>query len=173
MTALDHNPSTLNFLPALDFKLIIKRCPHVEFFCQKINLPGMTGESAPVNIPFATIKRNYDHLNFHPLTVSFKIDEDFINYMEIHNWMRALGSPKDTIGYKQLKQNAEYSGIGLYSELSVMFLDSKKNPKIEVTYLDAFPTDISDLYFETDAADVKYHLATVTFDYTLYTIQLL
>lgn len=170
MTALERNPQTLNLLPALDFVLVVKRCPNVNFFAQKTNLPGISGEAVPINTPLATIIKNFDHITFHPLQVTFKLDETLSNYLEIHNWMRALGPTKNYKGYQQLQKNSEASGLGLYSELSLIFLDSNKNPKIEAIFMDAFPTDLSDIYFDTTQRGVAYHTATVTFAYTLYDI---
>ena len=173
MTALDRNPKTLNFLPALDFRLIIKRCPNVQFFVQKGNLPGISGQAVSIPTPLATIAKNYDHIEFHPLQISFKVDEAFANYLEIHNWIRALGPTKNFKGYADLVKQSIASDLGLYSEMSMMLLDSNKNPKIQVTYQDAFPTDLSDLYFETDQNDIKYQTVTATFAYTLYDIELI
>ena len=33
------------------------------------------------------------NLSFGNLTIDFLVDEDLRNYMEIHNWIRALGAP--------------------------------------------------------------------------------
>lgn len=173
MTALDRNPPTVNILPQVDFVLKIKRCPSVEFFVQKVNLPGIHAEGVPVPNPLATIKKNYDHIEFSPFQMSFKVDEKLQNYLEIHNWMRALGPTIDFSGYKNLSKKSAVTGLGIYSEMILMILDSNKNPKFEIVFDNAFPVDLSDLTFGSDLNQVMYNTATAVFDYTLYRINVI
>lgn len=173
MSALENNPPTVNILPQVDFSLKIKRCPSVEFFVQKANLPGIHAESVPIPTPLATIKKNYDHLTFNNLNITFKVDEKLQNYLEIHNWMRALGPTIDFTGYDRLNKNGPTSGHGLFSEMTLMILDSNKKPKYEVVFENAFPIDLSDLTFASDLNQVYYNTASVSFDYTLYRIKVI
>lgn len=170
MTALDRNPATVNLLTQVDFSLKIKRCPQVEFFAQKINLPGIVADGVEVATPLATIQKNYDHLRFNNLNVTFKVDEQLTNYLEIHNWMRALGPTKDFTGYQNLNRQPKVSGLGLYSDMVLMILDANKNPKFEVTFMNAFPIELQDLNFSSDLRDVEYQTVSASFVYTLYEI---
>ena len=38
---LYHTPDNLNPQPATNYKLLIPKCPAVEFFCQTVTLPGV------------------------------------------------------------------------------------------------------------------------------------
>ena len=173
MTALDKNPQTLNMLSQIDFNFVLRRAPALQFYVQRINLPGLYSQAVMQPTTVASIARNFDKVLFKPLEVTFKIDEKLQNYLEIHNWIKAIGSPRDTKGYANLVSRTTPKDYGVYSDISVFVVDSNRNPKFSINYSGAFPTSLSDVYFETDASDVQYITATATFEYTVYDIEIL
>jgi hypothetical protein len=170
MTAVDNTPENKNFLSPLNFKFQIKKAPHVNFFIQKVNIPGITMLSPTPNNPFVKTPYPGDHLNFGDLSISFKVDEDLQNYLEIHNWMRALGKPENFEQYKTIQNQPIMSGDGIYSDIGIVVLSSAKMPNYEITYTDAFPISLSDINFTTKDLSVNYIEASATFKYTYYTI---
>jgi hypothetical protein len=171
MTALENTPTNPNFLSPLNFKFSIKRAPHVNFFVQKVNLPSISLPTIETPNPFVKIPQPGEHLDYADLTLSFRVDENLQNYLEIHNWIRALGKPKDFSEYKALAQNPNYTGDGLRSDLTLMILSSAKNPNYEIVFTDAYPYDISELSFDTTKSDVEFIEATATFKYILFEIK--
>tara|TARA_R110000868_G_scaffold409187_4_gene694294 strand:+ start:233 stop:754 length:522 start_codon:yes stop_codon:yes gene_type:complete len=171
MTALENTPTNPNFLSPLNFKFSIKRAPHVNFFVQKVNLPAISLPTIETPTPFVKIPQPGEHLDYADLTLSFRVDENLQNYLEIHNWIRALGKPKDFSEYKALAQNPNYTGDGLRSDLALMILSSAKNPNYEIVFTDAYPYDISELSFDTTKSDVEFIEATATFKYILFEIK--
>jgi hypothetical protein len=171
MTALENTPTNPNFLSPLNFKFSIKRAPHVNFFVQKINLPSISLPTIDTPTPFVKIPQPGEHLDYADLTLSFRVDENLQNYLEIHNWIRALGKPKDFSEYRALSQNPNYTGDGLRSDLTLMILSSAKNPNYEIVFTDAYPYDISELTFDTTKSDVEFIEATATFKYVLFEIK--
>ena len=171
MTALENTPTNPNFLSPLNFKFSIKRAPHINFFVQKINLPAISLPTIETPNPFVKIPQPGEHLDYADLTLSFRVDENLQNYLEIHNWIRALGKPKDFSEYKALAQNPNYTGDGLRSDLTLMILSSAKNPNYEIVFTDAYPYDISELSFDTTKSDVEFIEATATFKYILFEIK--
>jgi len=159
----------LNFLSPLNFKFQLKRAPNLNFFIQKINLPGLALPKVETPNPLLTIPLPGDHLNYEELQVTFKVDENLQNYLEIHNWLRALGKPVFQ-EYKNLSQRATFSGEGLKSDITVTALTSQKNSNYEFIYKDAFPTNISGITFESTSETVDYIEASVSFVYTIYDI---
>jgi hypothetical protein len=171
MTAIDNTPFNKNFLSPLNFRFQLKRAPHVNFFCQEANLPSISFNRVPVqNTPFATIPLVGDHLTFEPLNITFKVDEDLENYLEIHNWLIALGEVESTGMYKQLQDNPSYTGETILGDISLMILSSSKNPNFDVTFKDAFPTSLSELKFRTTDENVSYITASASFRYVNYVI---
>ena len=102
--------------------------------------------------------------------ITFKVDEDFQNYLEIHNWIRALGFPEQFEERTAISKNPDYSGEGLYSDLSLIILNSAKKPNYEFTFRSAFPTDLSSVEFDTSDDDVDYVTASASFKYMLFDI---
>ena len=170
MSVVDNRPENMNFLSPLNFKFQIKRTPSLNFFVQKVNLPGLTLPNIDENTPLIRIPYPGDHLLFDELVVTFKVDENLINYMEIHNWLRGLGKPSYE-EYKNLKSKSIYTGESLNSDISLSILTSYKNPNYEVIFTDAFPVSLSGIDFTTTAEDISYLEATATFKYLTYTIK--
>lgn len=170
MSALDNTPQNKNFLSPLNFKFSIKRAPNLNFFIQKANIPSIRLPSLEIPTMFNPIPVPYTHMDYGDFDITFKVDEDFQNYLEIHNWIRALGFPEEFEERRAISKNPEYTGAGLYSDLSLIILNSLKNPNYEFTFRNAFPTDLSSIDFDTSSEDVDYVTASVTFKYMLFDI---
>lgn len=171
MTAIENTPSNKNFLSPLGFRFMVKKLPHVNFFAQKANIPGISIASNPEQPnPFVVIPYAGDHLQYNELTVAFRVDEDLQNYLEIHNWLVALGFPEKYEQYRALATKPVSTGDGLKSDASLIITSNGMNPKFDVTFQDAFPVSLSDLNFDSTDESVQYLEATVEFRYTLYKI---
>jgi hypothetical protein len=172
MSAIDNTPENKNFLSPLNFKLVLKRAPHVNFFLQEVNLPQISINPTPeysnplINIPLAG-----EFVTFSPLSLKFKVDEDLQNYLEIFNWIKALGDYGRDGDYEALQNAPPGSDKGLYSDISLMILSSTKMPNYDITFVDAFPTTLSAMTFNTTDIDVRYLEARVEFRYTIYEIK--
>jgi hypothetical protein len=158
-----------NFLSPLNFKFMLKRAPHVNFFIQKINIPGISLPQVETTNPFVNIAYAGDHLQYDTLEMTFKVDEDLQNYLEMHGWLRAQGK-QSFPEYKALATTAPYTGEGLKSDISLTVLTSNKRANYEIVFKDAFPLSISSIDFNTTDEDVQHVLASVTFRYLYYDI---
>lgn len=171
MSAIDNTPLNKNFLSPLNFVFTIKKAPHVNFFIQKVNIPSITLPSADSSNPFVKIPYPGEHLNYGPLQIMFKVDEDLKNYIEIHNWIRDLGKPENYEQYANISSKPDYTGEGIYSDISVIALSSAKNPNFEFTFVDAHPVELSSLNFDVTKDNVNYMSAEVVFKYTYFKIE--
>lgn len=163
-------PASKNFLSPLGFRFVLKRAPNLSFNVQSIGLPGLTLSEASTPTPFISIPQA-SHLTYSPLSVTFRVQEGMADYLEIYNWMNGLGAPVSFDQYKNLKDKADGSGEGVYSDISLVILDSSMNSNINVYFYDAFPIDLSDLRFTTMDTDVNYIECTVDFRFLRYTIE--
>lgn len=170
MTAISNTPVNKNFLSPLNFKFLLKRAPHVNFFIQKVNVPSI--ELSPPNFPnpMVNIPIPGEHLKYGILDISFKVDEDLQNYLEIHNWIKALGKPQDFEGYRNLEQQPQVTGDGIYSDITLTILSSTKMPNYEVNFADCHPVLLSGFQFNTVDTDVNYISADASFRYTYYDV---
>lgn len=170
MSIYDTQPQNRNFLSPLNFQFSILRAPTVNFFIQKVKLPSVRLQSADMPNPFVKIPYPGEHLDYESLEISFKVDEDLTNYLEIHNWIKALGKPKSFHEYKDIESNPSYTGNGIYSDISLIILNSVKKPNFETIFTDAYPVSISALDFNTTDTDVNFITASASFKYTYYDI---
>ena len=170
MTALDNTPNNRNFLSPFNFKFTIKKAPNVNFFVQKANIAAMQLQDATAPTPFVRNPSPGDHINFGTLDITFKVDEDMQNYLEIHTWLKGLGFNHDFGQYKAIQDTPAITGDGIYSDISLMILTNAKQPNYEVIYVDAFPVSISGFSFNTTNQDVNYIEASASFRYTYYDI---
>ena len=164
MTAIGNNPQTINSQSPLNFRFNLKRAPSLNYFCQSVSLPEVTLPPARAPTPSINIPFWGDHIVYSPLSVSFKVDSDLQNWLEIFNWMKALAN-KDGDGktYSQLQNNDRFLGYGLTSELFMSQNDSQGNPKLVWTFKNAWPTALKKLDFESTDDTVNYLTASATF----------
>lgn len=170
MSAIDNTPTNKNFLSPLNFKFQIKKAPHVNFFIQKVNIPDIKLISPEYPNPFVNAPIPGEHLTYGILDITFKVDEDLQNYLEIHNWIKALGKPQNYEQYKTIQDKQPGTGDGIYSDISLMVLSSTKMANYEIVFMDAFPVNISSVVFNTTDNDVNYIEAAASFRYTLFDI---
>lgn len=156
-----------NYFSPLEFIVSVKRLPNVEFFTQRTQIPGVSASPVekpnPFNVMFETPdKLRYDNLNF-----SFIIDEKMNNYLEIYNWIKGITFPQNFDQFKAINESKE----GRFSDISVLVLNSSKNPSINITYKNCFPISLSEVVLDTTSPDLIYPEATVTFQYDYYEIE--
>lgn len=168
MTILDDTPTNLNFLNPENFVFQLKRAPTVNFFVQDVNLPGLSLQPADVNTPAMRVPYGGDHLMYEELRVTFKIDEDLVNWLEIHDWLRALGTRGKS--YAQLEDAPQFSDKAVRSDIVVTILNSARRPNIAITYRSAEPISITMPSLTTTDQDVDYVSATAEFRYVDYEI---
>ena len=174
--SVKNQPTNFNFLSPLGYKFILQRVPHVEYFVQSVSLPDMTSPTADTPNPFVRLKNPGDHIDFGDLSVTFKVNENMDNYLEIYNWLVSLGKP---VSFDQYNLKSSFSAINITSDdlirsdISVIVLTSGKNPNIEFRMRDCFPTSLTSIQFNSTDTGVEYIEATATFavrDYTIHVI---
>ena len=171
MTAVDDVSLNRNFLSPLNFQFTLKRAPNVNFFLQKINIPSISLPKIDIPTQFVSIPTQYTHLEFGDMSLSFKVDEDLKNYMEIYNWIIDLGFPDNYRQRAVIDKEPTYTGNGVYSDISLIVLNSAKNPNYTITFQDAYPMSLGSLQFDSTYDDVDYMTVEASFAYTQYTIE--
>ena len=170
--AVKDQPTNRNYLSPVGYRFTLKRAPNVEFFVQRVQIPGLTLPVVDRPTPFVKIPEPGDHLEFNTLSVTFKINEDLDNYLEIFDWMIALGKPEKFEQYKfEPKQSYLDPKDTVKSDITINILTSAMNGNIEVICRDCFPVSLSEIEFDSTVTDISYIEATVTFAMRDYTIQ--
>lgn len=171
--SIKNQPDNLNLLQLVAFETNFQRIPNVNYFCQKVNIPGMVLGSAVQPTPFSDIPLEGDKLSFDTLDISFIIDEDMQNYQEIYSWLLSMGFPDNYPQFTSLKTAPIASAIdGLRSDVNVILHTNKSKPNYNITFMDAFPISLSAINFDSAASNLEPHIAEASFMFTsVFTIE--
>ncbi len=171
--ALRDQPDNTQFLSPLGFNFSIKKLPNTNYFVQAVNVPTVQMGDAVMPTPFVNIPTIGDRMAFAEFQLSFKVDEDMTNYIELFDWMVQLGFPEDFAQAKNIYQkqrSVDFLADGPYSDATVTILNSAMQPNLEVQFEDCYPTALSDLQFSTTSPSVDYIECQATFRYKLFRI---
>jgi len=169
-----------NYLSPVGFKFVITKAPKADFFSNSASIPG-------INLGFA-LQSNYlrdipvagDKLTFDDFTLSFFVDENLENYMEVQNWLRGLGYPDSVQEFIDLKNDDKYTpdpsaknALNEYSDATLIVYNSNFNEIVKVKFRDVFPVSLSTINFDASAGDIDYVTADATFKYSIYDIEVM
>ncbi len=162
-----------NFLSPIGFVFLLDKAKKSSFLCQKANLPNMM--LGDINIPTRGLVPIpvEGNMQYSDLTIEFIVDEDLRNYMEIHNWMRALGTPQDlgerNVWQKEWEQDP--SEDARFSDATLQVLNNNNIANFDVVFKQLFPVELSSLPFDVAQGDNQFLTASATFRYILYEIR--
>ena len=172
MAITESIPENRNFLSPLGFKFDIKKTPDVNYFVQSVNIPSVTLGETNVPTPFVKLPFAGDHIQYGALVVTFRVDEEMRNYMELFTWLRETGFPNSFSEYKSIdqKEQNKMSGQGIYSDASLLILNSARKPIVEVNFRKLYPVTLTDLQFDARNVDVDYIDTTCSFNFQTFDI---
>jgi hypothetical protein len=164
-------PDNITPLSPNGFMFNITRLPDLAFFCQSVNIPGITLGAPEFGNPFNMQPIPGESLTYDQLTVQFLVDSDMVNYKSLYNWIIALGFPQsyqqyinfsgtDTTNYSELAKN--------YSDATLQILNGNNQTAQMIQFVDLFPITIDSLMFASTNTDVQYLVGNATFRYGYY-----
>ena len=148
--------TNFNGLSPTSFKLVIDHTKYanVEYFITTITIPDLSlGE---IRTQFRG-QMGYipgEKPEYGVLNLRFMIDEDMKNYEEIYDWIQ------DNVTSKNITA----------ADMTLSILTSHNTLSKEFQFVNAFPTSISGVEFSTQAQDVEYLQADVSFRYDRFVI---
>lgn len=189
----NRQPEELDYLSPNGFRFMIQSLPRVTYFCQSANIPSINLGFAVQPTPLVNIPRPGEKIDFGDLTIKFLIQEDMANYIELYNWIVALGFPENHRQFQnrfieqsfrnpQINNNTDV-GVGgktavqrktdvtEYSDATLMVLGSDNNTVGRLNFLDCFPTSLSGVDFDVSNGDTQYFSAQATFKYRVFTVE--
>lgn len=148
----------LTYVNPAGFKLLIdsKKYPNAQYTIQTAALPDMSINAAPLNTPQRNIGLAADKIDYGIFDMTFLVDEQLINYKEIHDWMLGMVTEEDTKAYRKER------------DLTLQVLSSANNVVQEIQFVDAYPINLSSLPFDTTITDTQYLVAAVSFQYSYF-----
>jgi len=167
-----------NYLSPIGFRLIITKAPKTSFLCQEVQIPSVS--LGRVDVPYRgftpfPVEGNVKYGEF---TMEFLIDEDLTNYLEIHDWIRGLGTPsgvEDRVKYLDPKRSVtdlapSMKAVEQTSDATLIIQNNNFATNFEIVFRDMFPTDLAPLPFSVVGSDNDYLTSRVTFAYTYFDI---
>lgn len=164
-------PANLTPLSPNGFNLTITKLPTLSFFCQQVNLPGLSLGVPEQATPFSVQPIPGEMLTYDTLQVQFLVDSEMANYKAIHNWLIGLGFPESYDQYKQFVASDTHNGYELAKNLSdgtLQILTGTNAIAQSIKFVDMFPVSIGSLTFQSTNTDVQYLVGDVTFRYGWY-----
>jgi len=190
MSTVKTQPDKLDYASPTQFKFGIHQLPKVEFFSTAATIPAIALSDVLMPTPFKSIPMMGDQLTYDNLSISFIVDEYLENYLTIHEWMTAIGFPKNRAQFSDFKSNKSNtpsassttsidigdvqkptSANALFSDATLTILSNKNNPIVNVFFRDLYPVAMTGLSYNQGATDVEYLTAEITFAYQLYEIE--
>lgn len=164
-------PPDINPLSPNGYRFAITKLAGLTYWCQQLEIPGLILGAPEYTTPFTTQPIPGETLTYNQLNVQFLIDENMTNYMQIYNWIVALGFPNDysqyiafladdTTNYAELAKN--------FSDGIVQILGSNNEPIKEIQFVDMFPTSLESITFSSTNDGVTYLVGQASFRYGYY-----
>lgn len=163
-----------NLLSPTGFKLVVPGFTSIGFQCTNVNIPGISMGGPQQATPYNDFQLTGDKLNYDDFTATFLIDEECINYSLIHNWMVGITYPQKANQWRDLIQDMKDKDFQNdennldQMDLYLFILNSNYNTAFKIHLVDAFPTALTPMEYTTEATDIQYLSAQVTFKYTYF-----
>ena len=186
---LNRQPTKLDYSSPTQFRFLINQLPKVQYFTTEANIPGIALGDIELATPLKNIPLMGDKLTYEDLNITFIVDENLENYVEMHTWLTSIGFPNDRSQFANFRSatsnvatntRGESKDIGdvkastperaMYSDAVMTILTNKNNPVVECRFADVFPTSLSGLTYSQNQTDVEYLTAEVNFKYQIYEI---
>ena len=84
-----------NFLSPIGFVFVLDKARRTSFLCQRAEIPAINLGAVQIPTRGMVPIPTEGNMTYGNLNIDFLVDEDLRNYMELHNWIRALGTPQD------------------------------------------------------------------------------
>jgi hypothetical protein len=178
MGAIERNPPNRDILQSTKFKLNFNRLPGMTFFCQTVNLPGISLSEVLRPTPFVDLYVPGEKAIYDTLNCTMLVDEDLNDWEAIHDWIRAMTFPKEFEEYANMKSQFRDSVMRQGTKLPVQYTDAsmtvytnKNNPNIRVQFKDLFPTTLGGIQFSSMDSAENIITVDATFRYSYYNLE--
>jgi len=153
------SPQKINLAKSTNYRLNFNVLPNTQFWLTTCNLPTVSANE--VLIPDPVLGNRYLPSNTMmpaPMTVTFLVDEDYANYMEILGLMYKAAGPDPSKRFKV--------GEATGSDGSVHILSNNKNvTDIVFTFHNLFPTILGELQMTNESSEPLLTDLTMQYDF--------
>jgi hypothetical protein len=165
MSALTRTPENTNLLQPTKFLLTFERIRATQYFCQTVNLPGVSLGEVNRATPFLDMFSPGTKLTYEPLDIEFIVDEELQSWKNIYDWFISIADPD---GFEKRDGSKELQNNKHFSDATLSILSGLNNPILRVQFVNVFPLTINALRFDTTQSADTIITATATFRYQSY-----
>lgn len=144
-----------NLLSNLVFRLSIDhtKFSNVEYSITQFVFPDISLGISPSGFKNQNGFVAGDTIDFTPFNLTFMVDEDMKNYLEIFDWIHRNRGQDDLE----------------YHDAIFHIYDNHNNINKEIKFVSCFPTSLGGLDFDVQSTEVTYLKSSVTFQYDYFT----
>jgi len=192
---LARQPTVFDYSQTNQFRIYLPIFPKTEWFVVSANIPGITMGQATQATPFTDMPIVGEKIGFDNFDMTFIVDEQLKNYMEMYNWVKNIGFPHS--GEKQFNkldrpdnldrsktikrppgqvvgspnQSVETSDRNLYTDIRLDILSSKNNTVANIYMYEAFPVSLGSIEYSQQETDTNYAMCAVSFAYSWFDVK--
>jgi len=157
-------PKTDNYLLNTSFKFMMSKSPKTVYFCQRANIPEFSLEAIEQPVKYgARVFKAGDKYTYGDLSISFLVDENLENYLEIHDWIRSCANLTDTTEFVGREQ--------FTTDATLMVLNSYSQPIVSFNFRDVIPTSLGAVNFDSTVSEVEPIVVDASFKFTVYEVE--
>jgi len=172
--AVENQPENYNILSPISYRLIIEKFPLLTFWCQTVNIPGISTTETVQSTPLRDIPMMGDKIEFETLDITMIVDEDLANFKEIMDWMTGSAPVEEQENYTEYLKTQHTTSIvtdyeNYLSDATLHVLTNSKGHNKQVIFHDIFPTSLGAIAFDS-TGEVSPITTDVSFQIKDYTI---
>ena len=189
VSAVHRQPEVFDYSQSNQFKIFFPIFPTTEWFVVRANIPSVQLGQGDQFTPFVQVAVVGDHITYGDFSVTFIVDENLKNYMEMYNWVKNIGFPfshdqfntlprpdyQDKSGGTNYDAESDtYSKANdrdLYTDIVLQIMTSKNNLVAQCEIYEAFPTTIGAIEYSQQETDMTYAQCEVGFAYSWFDVK--
>lgn len=152
----------MNWLQNIQFEIQIDRMQDFSFRSSKVTIPNIESAGPRSPTPFKHLPMVPDALNFGQLSITAGIDENMDVWWTMYQWI-VMGTPDNFSQFDQSKHDDKH-----HSDISVIMLNSKKNPIGSFLFRNAIPVTLGSINLDTTQTAHQITEFSIDFDYDTY-----
>jgi hypothetical protein len=172
MAAIGRVPENTDLLQPTKYILTFDRLPSMQYFCQEVNIPGISIGTAEFATPILNLKMPGTKINYENLNITFLVDQNLNSWNEIYKWFRNIASPESIEQRDALSTTVKMNGINAKkynyeSDATLSVLTNMNRVNFKIHFLNIYPISLTGINFNTtlSADEVIKCSATFNFDY--------
>ena len=156
--------------------MIFPRITSAVYFCQAVEIPGLSTTPARHSTPFAELYKPGDKVQYSDFNMEFILDEELWGFQIIYDWIKGYSFPQNFEEYQNLYRLSEMNvplnnSRSQYSDAQLIVLSSKNIAKFKVKFVDIFPISLRQVSLNTMLDANKPVTAMAQFKFQYYTIE--